>query len=449
MMKKATIVGAGLVGSLLSVFLAKRGYRVDVFESRDDMRKVQMKAGRSINLAISDRGFLALSKVGLEKKVREICIPLTGRMVHDEKGNTNLQPYGKEGQYINSVSRGELNKILMDAAEGYDNVEIHFNRFCSIADEKTGTLVFQNQNGKSFEHQSDLIFAADGAFSKVRYNFIKNDRFNYSQTYLEHAYKELHIPESTDGKWKMEKNALHIWPRKNFMLIALPNLDGSFTVTLFLALKGEVSFEHLADENSVYTFFKKYFPDALDLMPTLADDFFANPTSALSYIKCFPWAHGNTLLIGDAAHGIVPFYGQGMNAGFEDCTVLEKLMDAYEENWTNIFPEFELNRKKDTDAICDLALANFIEMRDLVADPKFLLRKKIEKKIEALYPDKFHSVYSMVSFSPHTPYTSALSEMNRQNKFFNELLSIPEIESKTDSPEILERIDQWIKEDLV
>jgi kynurenine 3-monooxygenase len=326
-MGKSTVVGAGLVGSLLAIYLAKRGEKVQVFERRPDMRKANISAGRSINLALSDRGLKALRGVGIEQEIRDISIPMHGRMVHGTDGSTNFQPYGKEGQYILSVSRGELNRKLMSLAESHSEVSFHFDHRCTGVDLDSATCNFIDEGtGKETTVAADRIFGTDGAFSAVRGRMQVNDRFNYSQQYLEHGYKELTIPPTADGGFRMDCNSLHIWPRGNYMLIALPNLDGSFTCTLFFPFEGPTSFASLQTPQQVETFFNEVFPDAVPHMPTLAEDYFANPTASLVIIRCSPWNYGEkALLLGDAAHAIVPFYGQGMNAGFEDCTVFEEL----------------------------------------------------------------------------------------------------------------------------
>jgi kynurenine 3-monooxygenase len=440
--KSATILGAGLVGSLLAVYLAKRGFGITLYERRPDMRSEKIAAGRSINLALSDRGWRGLRGVGLEEEVRKIAIPMYARYVHHEDGSVSKQPYGKEGQAIYSVSRGELNKKLMTMAEATGQVTIHFNQFCNQVDLKNKTLSFSS--GPADRRQLStvnyqLLFGADGAFSSLRYAMQFLDRFNYAQQYIEHSYKELTIPAGVNGEWQLEKNFLHIWPRHTFMLIALPNLDGSFTCTLFFEQEGSLSFSSLKNENDAARFFHRYFPDAVPLMPTYKEDFFRNPVSSLVYLKCFPWSYeGSACLIGDAAHAIVPFFGQGMNAGFEDCTVLDQLLNQSGDDWEKIFPAFEKARKENADAICDLALNNFIEMRDLVADPHFLKKKKIEKLIAAKYPN-YLSPYQMVSFS-HIPYAEALRNGSMINSVLEKMTAIENLESKFDSPEIQQLI---------
>ncbi len=441
-MKKITIIGAGLVGSLLAILLAKRGNKVNVYERRPDMRKATISAGKSINLALSDRGWKALQIAGIAEDIKKIAIPMRGRMVHDIEGKLNFLPYGKDDQAIYSVSRGELNCRLMSLAEQNENVRFLFNERCIDVDLKNASTSFENfETHKTSKIESDLVIGSDGAFSALRLSMqMKTDLFNYSQHYIEHGYKELLIPAKTNGDWALEKNALHIWPRESFMLIALPNMDGSFTCTLFFPFDGETSFANLKTEKQLVDFFNKNFPDVVPLMPTLAHDFFHNPTSSLVTVKCQPWNfEDKTLLIGDAAHAIVPFFGQGMNCGFEDCTVLNTLLDNHGDNWKNICNEFQQLRKPNSDAIADLALANFIEMRDLVADPQFLLRKKIEKTFHEKHPHKWIPLYSMVTFSD-LPYSLALAEGKKQDKIMNEILQIDNINEKWNSKEIEDAI---------
>ncbi|MBC8047992.1 MAG: FAD-dependent monooxygenase [Fimbriimonadaceae bacterium] len=443
-LKKIAIMGAGLVGSLLSIYLKKKGYDVAVYERRDDMRKSGVIAGRSINLAISDRGWKGLAGVGLEAAIRKLAIPMHGRMIHVLDGKLNYQPYGKEGQFINSVSRGQLNIELMNAAEK-EGIQFHFNQRIVETDLNGTYALMENAiDNTTYKLQPDLIIGADGSFSLLRYTMMKTDKFNYSQQYEEHSYKELSMPATNNNSFQLEKNALHIWPRKSFMLIALPNLDGSFTCTLFHYTKGENSIDAIKNENDLNNFFKTYFPDAKKLMPTLEHDFFSNPTGSLVTVKCFPWVNGNSFLIGDAAHAIIPFYGQGMNCGFEDCSILNNLIDEHNHDWNKILPAYQTSRKINTDAIADLAKLNFIEMRDLVADADFQIKKKIAAKVAEIYPDKFIPVYSMVSFS-QLPYREALEEYKRQDDVLNEILLLKDISAKWDTEYIHTIAEKLIK----
>ena len=419
--KHITIIGAGLVGSLLAAYLQQRGYQVEVYERRPDLRKASIRAGKSINLALSDRGWRALAQVGIEEQLRQLVIPMPGRMIHDKQGQLNFQPYGKTGQAINSVSRGGLNALLMDRAEEL-GARFHFEHKCTGVDFER-TIAYLHHQDVSLEIHAELIFGADGAYSAVRQAMQKTDRYNYSQQYIPHGYKELSFPPTAKGDFALEKHALHIWPRKDFMLIALPNLDKSFTVTLFLPFEGEKSFANLNTPEAVETFFTREFPDARPLMPHLTDEFFENPTGSLVTIRSYPWVVGNTCLIGDAAHAIVPFYGQGMICGFEDCYVLNKLLDEHNDNWREVLPLFQQLRKPDADAIADLALDNFVEMRDKVADEQFLLRKKIEAHLHELYPDKWIPLYSMVTFNPDIRYSEARKIGKQQDKIMQEVMA--------------------------
>lgn len=422
--KEITLVGAGLAGSLLTIFLARRGYAVQVYERRPDMRKVEIPAGRSINMAVSVRGIHALQQVGLDQTILSQAIPMKGRMVHALDGSLRFVPYGqREDEVIYSISRGRLNMILMDAAEQFPNVRLHFNRRCVEYDLENETLTLQDEaRGKRLEVPGRRVIGTDGSASAVRLALQKRGgRFNFSQQFLEHGYKELTIPPGNGGSFRLEKNALHIWPRGGFMLIALPNADGSFTCTLFFPFEGEFSFATLDTEQKVLDFFQTQFPDAVPLMPTLTHDFFANPTGALVTIKCQPWHYEDRLLLlGDAAHAIVPFFGQGMNCAFEDCTYLDWCLEKHGDNWTAAFAEYEALRKANTDAIADMALENFIEMRDHVADPKFNLRKEVEFALERQFPERFIPRYSMVSFH-RIPYAEAQARGRVQEGILQEL----------------------------
>ncbi|MBX2967432.1 MAG: FAD-dependent monooxygenase [Cyclobacteriaceae bacterium] len=423
--KHIAIVGAGLVGSLLSIYLAKRGYKVSVYERRLDMRKHLIEGGRSINLALSNRGIRALEQIGLAEMLKQNAISMHGRMIHDEQGKLNLLPYGKAGQFINSVSRGGLNMALTTEAEK-QGVEFFFEHRCLHVDFNKTELTLQEY--EAVKHKTfDLIIGADGAFSAVRGAMQLTERFEYQQTYIEHGYKELRIPAGDDGNFLMEPNALHIWPRDSFMLIALPNPDKTFTCTLFLPFEGTNSFSELDSPEAIQKFFAKYFPDACAMMPALQEDFRDNPTSSLVTIRCYPWARNKTLLVGDAAHGIVPFYGQGMNAGFEDCRVLNDLLDEYGDKWKKVMPAFQALRKPDADAIAQLALDNFVEMRDLVNDEDFIIRKKIEAKLHEHYPDKWIPLYTMVTFRDDLRYSYAFETGQKQKAIMDQVMKSPGI----------------------
>ncbi|AXT20685.1 FAD-dependent monooxygenase [Flavobacteriaceae bacterium AU392] len=442
------IIGAGLCGSLLALRLAQRGYNITVYEKRPDLRKVKLSAGRSINLAFSDRGNKAMKLVGIEKKVNALCIPMNGRMIHDKKGNTTLSNYsGRAHEYINSISRGDLNTLLLNEAEKHKNVTIHFNKKCISVDFENTTALFKDyETNSEFIEDSDVIIATDGAGSALRKSYYlgKKFLFSFSQDYLTHGYKELTILPTKTGDYKTYKNALHIWPRGDFMLIALPNMDGSFTVTLFLSYNGgEYNFNNLTTPKIVTEFFKKEFPDALELMPNLTKDFFKNPTSPLGTVKCSPWHFkGNTLLMGDSAHAIVPFYGQGMNASFEDVVEFDAVLDQSEGDWETVFKIYESIRKKDTDAIADLAIDNFHEMKDHIANPIFQKKRKLEMTLEETFPDEYSSKYSLVTFNETIGYREAMLKGRAQDKAILNMLSDNELDLNGDFKSILEKIKQ-------
>ncbi|MES2516215.1 MAG: NAD(P)/FAD-dependent oxidoreductase [Bacteroidota bacterium] len=437
--KNITVVGAGLVGSLVSIYLAKRGYKVDIYERRPDMRKADIVAGRSINLALSDRGWKGLEGVGIADEIREIAIPMYGRSIHLKDGTSAYQQYGKDNHAIYSVSRGGINMKLMDLAEKQPNVSIHFEERCDKVDRKANTVTFHNtHSGKDNTVKSDFIFGSDGAFSAVRTQVqLHSDRFDYQQFYIDCGYKELVIPAGANGEHVIEKNCLHIWPRGSFMMIALPNMDGSFTCTLFFQMEGPLSFASIKTKDDVSKFFAEQFPDAVPLMPTLIEDWFANPTSSLVTVKCKPWVFDDRIaLIGDAAHAIVPFYGQGMNCGFEDCVVLNKLMEKHGDLNAACLYEYEQLRKPDGDAIADLAIANFVEMRDKTADKVFLLQKKIEARFNEKHPEKWIPLYSMVTYTPEIRYSEALVSGNKQQAIMDQIMAMPGVEAKWDSEEV-------------
>ena len=453
------IIGAGLCGSLLALRLGQRGYNVRVIEMRPDLREVDISAGRSINLAFSDRGIKAMRMVGIQNKVESLCIPMNGRMIHDKKGNSFLSNYsGRSHEYINSISREDLTALLMDEAEALDNVTIQFNKKCKKVDFENKIAIFKDYNTKKeIQVNPDLIFGADGAGSSLRksYYLQKKFLFSFSQNYLTHGYKELSILPTDEGGFKTYKNALHIWPRGDYMLIALPNLDGSFTVTLFLSFdEGEYNFNNLTDPEKVTEFFRKEFPDALELMPNLVKDFFENPTSALGTIKCSPWHYkGNTMLMGDAAHAIVPFYGQGMNASFEDVVEFDRHLGNHKGDWEATFKAYEKSRKKDTDAIADLAIDNFFEMRDHVSNPIFKEKRKLELALEENFPNEYSSKYSLVTFNEDIGYLEAMTQGRAQDKAILNMIADKEIDLNANLKEILKKViketDEILEEDRV
>tara|TARA_B100000809_G_scaffold266907_1_gene332825 strand:- start:11963 stop:13363 length:1401 start_codon:yes stop_codon:yes gene_type:complete len=422
------IIGAGLCGSLLALRLGQRGYNVTLVEKRPDLRTVDQDAGRSINLSLSDRGVKAMKMVGLQDDIKKLCLPMIGRMIHDASGNKFMSLYsGKEDKYINSISRPGLNMLLLDTAEKLPNVTLHFNKSCESLDFKNTRAVFEDYNTKEkITYNADLIFGTDGAGSVVRNNmFVNKDlRLSFSIDWLSHSYKELTIPAAENGDFKSEQNALHIWPRGENMLISLPNLDGSFTVTLFLAHEtGKDNFENLNTPEKVSEYFEREYPDAKALMPNLTEEFFENPTGRLGTVKCYPWnTYGKTLIIGDSAHAIVPFYGQGMNASFEDVLVLDKYIEKYEGDWGKTFSEFQKERKVDADAIADLAIDNFYEMKEHTANPLFQEKRKLEVAFEDHFPNKYNSKYSLVTFNADVPYSEAMKRGRAQDKAILNLL---------------------------
>ena len=436
--KKAMIIGSGLVGSLWSVYLNQAGYEVTVFERRKDMRLEKISAGKSINLAMSYRGWKALDAVGVGNDIREIAIPMWGRTMHHKDGTTSYQAYGREDQCIYSVSRGDINTKLMTIAETKGNASIVFNMECVDVDMKAGKATFQHTvTGEIIHAEADLIFAADGAFSAARYKGLqRTDRFNFSQNYIPDGYKEILLPANTDGSYKLEKETLHIWPRERFMMIALPNFDGSYTCTLFMPYDDhEFCFNNLKSDADVTQFFKTVFPDFYELMPNIHEVWHDHPLSSLAIVRCYPWTKDKLVLLGDAAHATVPFYGQGMNCGFEDCFVLNSFMKEFPNDPEKAFDAYQNSRKPDGDAMQELSLENYIVMRDLVADPEFLLLKKVEARINALYPDKYFPKYSMVSFSD-IPYSTAMKQGTEQENMIKKLIVDRKISTKTELHEI-------------
>jgi kynurenine 3-monooxygenase len=443
---KVTLIGAGLNGPLLAILLLQRGFAVEMYERRPDMRRVRISAGRSINLALSTRGIHALQQAGLWERMRSIIIPMKGRMMHSISGELTFQPYGKnEAEVINSISRAELNIALIDAAEEH-GATIHFNQRCTGYDLKTGEIkVHDEETREETTLEAGVVIGCDGSASAIRAEMLKLSRFNFSQQYLDYGYKELTIPAGPQGEHLLETHALHIWPRGNHMLIALPNIDGTFACILFLPFEGADSFAELTTPAKVEQFFHARFPDAVPLMPQLVDNYFANPTGAMVTIKCSPWhVAGRALLLGDAAHAIVPFFGQGINCGFEDCSRLVEMLDQVVADWPSLFAEFEKDRKINTDAIADMAIENFTEMRDRVADPRFLFRKKVELALEARYPELFVPKYAMVTFH-RIPYSVALERGVVQDRILAELCeSISRVEDMD-----WNKADRLIKRDLV
>jgi kynurenine 3-monooxygenase len=413
-----TIVGAGLAGALLACHQGKAGYRVDLYEKRPDPRTAAQDRGRSINLALSVRGIDGLREVGLADEVLRQAIPMRGRMMHSPSGELTFQPYGKDdSESINSVSRAGLNLTLINAAAQYPSVRLFFQQKCSGIDLDTATVELTDEATQEKRHvPCDVVIGADGAYSAVRAQMQRQDRFNYAQDYLSHGYKELTMPPGPGGAHLMEKHALHIWPRHSFMMIALPNFDGSFTCTLFWPYEGPNSFANMKTEADLRGFFAKEFPDALPLMPNLAEEFFTHPTGPLLTIRCSPWhVRERVVLIGDACHAVVPFLGQGMNAAFEDCTVLSRCLKQYAPDWEKVFQVYEGLRRKHVDTLADLCIDNFLEMRDRVGSRLFLLRKKLDVLLHRLFPRWYLPLYTLVTFTS-TPYADAVRRVRLQNR---------------------------------
>ncbi|MBA3963163.1 MAG: FAD-dependent monooxygenase [Chthoniobacterales bacterium] len=426
MAEKFLLVGSGLAGGLLAGFLGRRGYEVDLFERRSDPRAGNTVGGRSINLALSTRGIHALQQLGLADEVLRQAIPMRGRMIHDKDGALHFSSYDRDpAKCINSVGRDVLNTVVIEAAQRYPNVRVLFNQRCHKVDLETPAAHFvETETNSVSTATADAIIGVDGAFSTVRGAMQRLSRFEYSQTYLPHGYKELTIPPGADGSWQMEKNALHIWPRRSFMMIALPNPDGSFTCTLFWEFDGQRSFATTKTDDEVRRFFAEEFPDAVPLMPTLLEDYRTNPTGSLVTIRCAPWTYEDKVaLLGDASHAVVPFYGQGMNAAFEDCVVFDECLAEFPNERKRAFTEYFTRRKKNADALADLAVHNFVEMRDKTASPSFRAKKKLDHALEGLLPRLYLPLYTMVSFT-RIPYADAARRARVQDTIVFSILGV-------------------------
>ena len=416
-MAKFVLIGSGLAGGLLAAYLGRRGYDVDLYERRADPREGNIVGGRSINLAISTRGIHALEQIGIADEALRHAIPMRGRMIHDKSGALHFAPYDVDPKKcINSIGRASLNTTVIEAAQRYPNVRVHFSHKCTDVDLTEAVCRLETETGK-LTVRGDAVIGVDGAFSPVRASMQRSiDNFQYNESYLAHGYKELTIPPAPDGSWQIEKNALHIWPRKSFMMIALPNPDGSFTCTLFWEFEGPRSFATTKTDDDVRRFFDEEFPDAVPLMPTLLEDFKNNPTGSLVTIRCGPWYYRDRVcLLGDAAHAVVPFYGQGMNAAFEDCIVLDECLDKFADNRERAFAEYFERRKENADALADLAIGNFIEMRDKTASKAFRAKKKLDHLLEAALPGVYLPLYTMVTFT-RVPYAQAARRARLQDR---------------------------------
>ena len=417
-MANFVLIGSGLAGGMMAAFLGRRGYEVDLYERRPDPRAGNTVGGRSINLALSTRGIHALEQLGIADEVMQHAIPMRGRMIHDKSGALHFSPYDRDpNKCINSIGRGALNTVTIEAAQRYPNVRVHFNHQCTDVDlDAPAAQLVQHGSNEKIVARGDAIIGVDGAYSAVRRAMQRLDRFDYSQTYLAHGYKELTIPPAADGSWQLEKNALHIWPRKSFMMIALPNPDGSFTCTLFWEFQGSRSFASMRSDEDVGRFFGEEFPDAVPLMPTLFEEFRDNPTGSLVTVRCAPWHYRDKVaLVGDAAHAVVPFYGQGMNAAFEDCVVLDECLSEIADDRGRAFTEYFRRRKPNADALANLAVENFIEMRDKTASPVFRAKKKLDHLLEGILPGTYLPLYAMVSFT-RIPYAEAQRRARAQDR---------------------------------
>src|SRR5213593_620001 len=413
---KFVLVGSGLAGGLLAAYLGRRGYDVGLYERRADPREGNIVGGRSINLAISTRGIHALEQIGIAEEALRHAIPMRGRMIHDKSGDLHFSPYDVDPtKCINSIGRAALNTTVIEAAQRYPNVRVHFNHKCTDVHLESASAELETAEG-TVTARGDAVIGVDGAFSAVRKSMQRDiDNFQYNESYLAHGYKELTIPPGPDGSWRIEKNALHIWPRKSFMMIALPNPDGSFTCTLFWEFEGPRSFATTKTDDEVCDFFRKEFPDAVSLMPTLLQDFKDNPTGSLVTIRCAPWFYKDKVaLVGDAAHAVVPFYGKGMNAAFEDCVVLDECLEKFPDKREQAFAEYFSRRKENTDALADLAIGNFIEMRDKTASKTFRAKKKLDHVLEGALPRIYLPLYTMVTFT-RIPYATAAKRARVQD----------------------------------
>ncbi len=418
-MKKVAIVGAGLAGCLLANYLRRRGYPVELYERRPDPRSGKAERGRSINLALSERGLDALRRIGLDQQVMKDALPMKGRMIHAVSAELDFQPYSADGERaINSISRGALNNALLEATDA----KIHFERKLVWLNAATGQMRFEDGSGQTSTAEADVIIGADGAGSAVRGQLLEHGVLQESLDFLDYGYKELTIPAAADGGWVLDPGALHIWPRGKSMMIALPNPDKSFTCTLFWPNGGTASFASLTSPAAITRHFERHYPDVPPIAPNLVEDYQHNPVGLLGTVRCSPWhANGRVLLIGDAAHAIVPFYGQGANAAFEDVVELDRSLEATGDDWAATLPLFYSRRREHTEAIAQMALANFVEMRDKVASPVFQARKKLEHVLERVLPGRYVSRYELVSFST-TPYADVQRRVRRQQQLLGAAL---------------------------
>jgi kynurenine 3-monooxygenase len=438
-MERIIVAGAGLVGSLLAVYLSRKGYRVDVYDRNPDPRAASSdaRAGKAFNLTLCDRGFKALDEVGVGNLIRSISVPAYGRFVHNEQGELAYQPYGNNSEALYSILRSDMSRAMVEFAAAKPNVEFHFDEKCVGLNLSPLEVEFKNmRTGAQRREKAYLLFGADGAFSGVRTHLQRFHRVSYAQEFLDQGYKELNVPATATAEWVSEKNVLHMWPRGRYMLLGFPNPDGSFTCSLHMPFEGSVSFASLQTESNVLDFFNEKFPDVVDHIPNLVAEFNGCPPNPMVTVKCSPWTlQGKVALIGDAAHVLYPYYGQGANAGFEDCSVLMQCLEKYGDDWKTVFSEYEQLRKPNMDAISEMVVEHYVEIRDLLGDPKFLLRKALERKLNQLFPDRYLPLYTMIAFTT-MPYVEALRIEREQRSMIDYLMNTPDIDQNWDSREV-------------
>ena len=438
-MQRIIVAGAGLVGSLLAVYLSKKGYRVDVYDRNPDPRDASSdaRAGKAFNLTLCDRGFKALDEVGVGNLIRSISVPAYGRFVHNEQSELAYQPYGNNAEALYSILRSDMSRAMVEFAAEQPNVEFYFDEKCVGLGLSPLEVEFKHmRTGAQRREKAYLLFGADGAFSGVRTHLQRFHRVSYAQEFLDQGYKELNVPATATAEWVSEKNVLHMWPRGRYMLLGFPNPDGSFTCSLHMPFEGSVSFASLQTESDVFDFFNEKFPDVVDHIPNLVEEFNRCAPNPMVTVKCSPWTlQGKVALIGDAAHVLYPYYGQGANAGFEDCSVLMECLEKYGDDWKTVFSEYEQLRKPNMDAISEMVVEHYVEIRDLLGDPKFLLRKALERKMNQLFPDRYLPLYSMIAFTT-MPYVEALRIEREQRSLIDYLMNTPDIDQNWDSKEV-------------
>ncbi|HEV3194020.1 MAG TPA: NAD(P)/FAD-dependent oxidoreductase [Polyangiaceae bacterium] len=440
------MVGGGLVGCVLAVYLAKRGHQISVFERHADPRTALGSTRSAVNITLCERGLRALAAVGMRDRVSSLCVPVHGRRIHGLDDTVAYQPYGNRSEAIYSISRSDLNKALIELAEKEQGVQFHFGQKCVHVELARATAHFEDTHvGTVSQIESERLFGADGAYSTVRLHMQKTEYFNYSQQYWSQCYTSVRIPPRPGGEPILESGTLHIWPRGNCMLIAFPNRDCSVTASLLIPRRGENSRESLSTAALMRSFFHALFRDAVRAVPDLPDQFFAEPVNSLLTVRCDPWScEDKVLLIGDAAHAILPSYGQGANAGFEDCSILDGCIERHGTDWGAAFRSFESERKASMDTIADLCIEHFTELCDLVGDPKFLRRREIERRLEELHPDLYQPLYSMVSFG-FMSYADAIRVDRRQRALVDHMMEMDEIDDKIDGPEVRKLLNESVR----